>query len=158
MKSLVFKIIISILSVMIGWGCSQAKGDESVLSMILTGSMHGQLDPCGWKKNPMGGLPRRLTKINEIRTSDSNPLIVDAGDFFFSTKKINTGNKQSEKIRAESILKGYEKIGYDILNVGEYETLVGLPFLKMMSEKVSVPFISANLKDKSTNQLIFDPY
>ena len=106
----------------------------------------------------MGGLPRRLTKINEIRTSDSNPLIVDAGDFFFSTTKINIGNKQSEKIRAESILKGYEKIGYDILNVGEYETLVGLPFLKRMSEKVSVPFISANLKDKSTNQLIFDPY
>ena len=106
----------------------------------------------------MGGLPRRLTKINEIRTSDSNPLIVDAGDFFFSTKKINIGNKQSEKIRAESILKGYEKIGYDILNVGEYETLVGLPFLRRMSEKVSIPFISANLKDKSTNQLIFDPY
>ena len=46
----------------------------------------------------MGGLPRRLTKINEIRTSDSNPLIVDAGDFFFSTKKINIGNKQSEQL------------------------------------------------------------
>jgi hypothetical protein len=47
MKFLAFKIIISILSVIIGWGCSQAKGEESVLSMILTGSMHGQLDPCG---------------------------------------------------------------------------------------------------------------
>ena len=46
----------------------------------------------------------------------------------FSVQKINIGNKQSEKIRAESILKGYEKIGYDILNVGEYETLVGFLF------------------------------
>ena len=47
MKFLMFKIIISILSVIVGWGCSQAKGEESVLSMILTGSMHGQLDPGG---------------------------------------------------------------------------------------------------------------
>ena len=39
------------------------------------------------------------------------------------------------------------------------KSLIGLPFLRRMSEKVSVPFISeANLKDKSTNQLIFDPY
>ena len=57
----------------------------------------------------MGGLPRRLTKINELRTSDSNPLIV-MQVIFFSTTKINIGNKQSEKIRAESILRGYEKM------------------------------------------------
>ena len=56
----------------------------------------------------MGGLPRRLTKINEIRTSDSNPLIVDAGDFFFSTKKLilETNNlKKSEQNQSLEVMK-----------------------------------------------------
>ena len=34
----------------------------------------------------------------------------------------------------------------------------GFLFEEDVRKKVSVPFISANLKDKSTNQLIFDPY
>ena len=95
MKSLLFKILISILSVIIGWGCSQAKGEESVLSMILTGSMHGQLDPCGWKKNPMGGLFRRYVKVQELKSEGKNPVILDAGDFFFSTTNLNKNNIES---------------------------------------------------------------
>ncbi len=39
--------ITSLLMIIIGWSCSQANGQESSLTMILTGSMHGQLDPCG---------------------------------------------------------------------------------------------------------------
>ena len=106
----------------------------------------------------MGGLPRRYTKVKEIRESGAEPLIVDAGDFFFSTKKIDVRNKQSEKFRAEFILEGFETIGYDVVNVGEYELLLGLPFLKKMSEKVKIPFISANVKDSKSNELIFKPY
>ena len=106
----------------------------------------------------MGGLPRRITKVKELRESGINPLVVDAGDFFFSTKKIDLGNKQSEKFRAESILEGYKKIGYDVVNVGHYEMLVGLPFLRKMSKKIDVPFISANIKDSKTKELVFEPY
>lgn len=106
----------------------------------------------------MGGLPRRYTKIKEIRESGIDPLIVDAGDFCFSTAKIDLGNKQSEKFRAFAILEGYKTIGYDVINTGEYELLLGLPFLRKMSEKVDIPFVSANLRDYKTKELIFKPY
>jgi 2',3'-cyclic-nucleotide 2'-phosphodiesterase (5'-nucleotidase family) len=69
----------------------------------------------------MGGLPRRYSKIKEIRATGKDPLLVDAGDFFFSTPQIDLSNKQSEKFRAEYILEGFETIGYDVLNVGHYE-------------------------------------
>ena len=106
----------------------------------------------------MGGLPRRYTKVKELRDEGVDPLLVDAGDFFFSTTKIDLANKQSEKFRAESILEGFKTIGYDVLNVGKYETLVGLSFLRKMSKKVDIPFISANIRDYKTKQLIFKPY
>ena len=76
----------------------------SKIKMVLTGSVHGQLDPCGWKKNPLGGLSRRIVKINEIKENGIDPLILDAGDIFFSSSNINDVNRKSEMFRAQSIL------------------------------------------------------
>ena len=108
MKIITKFLISSVLVLFVFWSCSKAIGQETSLTILLTGSMHGQLDPCGWKKNPMGGLPRRYTKIKELRDEGVDPLLVDAGDFFFSTTKIDLANKQSEKFRAESILEGFK--------------------------------------------------
>ena len=106
----------------------------------------------------MGGLSRRSVKINEIRKSGIDPLILDAGDLFFSTNKITRNNKESQLFRAGAIVEGYNRIGCDAINVGHYEMLNGLPFLKKMSEKTDIPFLSANLKDPVSKKLLFDPY
>ena len=94
-----------------------------------------------------------------MREKGEDPLILDAGDMFFSTTSINTNNLKSEKHRCETMLSGYEKIGCDGFNIGKYELLAGVSYLKKM-EKIytSVPFISANIRDKKTNKLIFSPY
>lgn len=126
--------------------------------MIVSGSVHGQLDPCGWKKNPLGGLSRRYVKINEIRQDGNNPILLDAGDMFFSTKNLNKNNIESERYRANVMLEAYQNIGYDAINIGNYELLSGLEFLKSIDEKYSIPFLSANLKDSKTGELLFDPY
>lgn len=106
----------------------------------------------------MGGLSRRSVKINEIRELGIDPLILDAGDLFFSTNKITRNNKESQLYRAGAIVEGYDRIGCDAINVGHYEMLNGLPFLKKMSEKTDIPFLSANLKDPITKELLFKPY
>ena len=94
-----------------------------------------------------------------MREKGENPLILDAGDMFFSTTSISANNLKSEKHRCETMLSGYEKIGCDGFNIGKYELLAGVTYLKKM-EKIytSVPFISANIRDKNTNKLIFSPY
>ena len=55
-------------------------------------------------------------------------------------------------------MKGFDKIGCDAINVGHYEILNGLKFLKDISENSKIPFISANLRDSKTSKLIFTPY
>ena len=106
----------------------------------------------------MGGLSRKFVKIQEIRDNGVEPLIVDAGDLFFSTKNIDTKNKKSELFRARSIMNGFSKIGYDVINIGHYEVLNGLPFLKEIVKNSDISFVSANLKDPSADTLIFNPY
>ena len=42
--------------------------------------------------------------------------------------------------------------------MGHYELAAGLPFLKKMDTECDIPFISANLRDAGTGELLFDPY
>ena len=94
-----------------------------------------------------------------MRENGENPIILDAGDMFFSTTSINNNNIKSEKHRCETMLDGYEKIGCDGLNIGKYELLTGVSYLKSLRDKYpKIPFLSANIRDKSTNKLIFSPY
>ena len=93
-----------------------------------------------------------------MKAAGVDPLILDAGDMFFSTKNINASNRNSEAFRATAMLEGYEKVGCDAINVGKYEMLNGLTFLWSMSKKTTIPFISSNLKNPKTGELLFDPY
>tara|TARA_B100000959_G_C14979937_1_gene623061 strand:+ start:1973 stop:2995 length:1023 start_codon:yes stop_codon:yes gene_type:complete len=97
-------------------------------------------------------------KIKEMKAAGIEPLILDAGDLFFSTKNLNASNRNSETFRAKSMLEGYEKVGCDVINVGQYEILNGLNFLKSMEKKTVIPFLSSNLKNSKTGELLFDPY
>ena len=94
-----------------------------------------------------------------MRENGFDPIVLDAGDMFFSTTSLNKNNLESEKYRCETMLSGYEKIGCDGLNIGKYELLGGLSYLKYLEESYKkIPFISANIRDKKTKELIFAPY
>jgi len=49
-------------------------------------------------------------------------------------------------------------MGYDVVNVGEKDLMMGFRFLLDVSQKAKFPFISANLVDKKTQKEIFKPY
>ena len=93
-----------------------------------------------------------------MRDAGINPLILDAGDLFFSTKSIDAMNKNSEIFRANAILEGFQKVGCDAINVGHYEVLNGLSFLREMEKKTDIPLISSNLIDSKSGELLFNPY
>ena len=97
--------------------------------------------------------------LKEMRNNGEDPLVLDAGDMFFSKTSINIKNIKSELHRCETMLKGYDRIGNDAQNVGKYELLAGISFLKKMENKFSnIPFISANLRSSKSGELLFEPY
>ncbi len=93
-----------------------------------------------------------------MRQEGSDPIILDAGDLFFTTPDLHDSNRVSEKYRASVILMGYEQIGCDAINVGQYEFGGGEQFLIETASTTQIPFISANLINTQTNQLLFNPY
>jgi len=93
-----------------------------------------------------------------MKADGRHPIILDAGDLFFSTQTLHDTIRSSEEYRASAMIKGYEQIGCHAINVGQFELANGLPFLLKMAKSTPIPFISANLKDAKTNKLLFDPY
>ncbi len=61
-------------------------------------------------------------------------------------------------IKAELIASGYERIGCDAFNVGTHDLALGYKFLDSLRSTTSIPFISANIVDKKTDDLLFKPY
>ena len=51
--------------------------------ILGTTNVNGEIDPCGWKKKPLGGLARKATIIDELVSANNEVAIVDAGNLFF---------------------------------------------------------------------------
>ena len=93
-----------------------------------------------------------------MRDDGQNPIILDAGDMFFSTTSLNKNNLESENTGARPCSLDMKRLVADGLNIGKYELLGGITYLKSLEQKhPKIPFISANIRDKKTEDLIFSP-
>jgi hypothetical protein len=85
-------------------------------------------------------------------------LLLDTGNLLFR-KPLQTETKRRDALlRVDLLIQSYNEMGYDAVNVGEKDLMMGLKFLSEVSQKAKFPFVSANLVDKKTGKSIFKPY
>jgi hypothetical protein len=116
-------------------------------SIFYTCDTTGHIEPCGCSSGMAGGISRRQTYF--AQTLPRNYLIVDAGN-------VTAGNRPWEILELEYILKGYDKMGYHAVNIGQREILLGFDALKKIKGQYS-RFVSANVYGPD-GQLVFNPY
>ncbi len=58
----------------------------------------------------------------------------------------------------EVLLKIYDMLHYNAMNLGRREFTYGLEYLKRKSDEVSFPFLCANVVDRASGNPIFRPY
>ena len=148
-KSVFFVFLLSIMA------CSENVPTSEQLTMLVTTNVRGQLDPCGWKSNPLGGLPRRLTYINQLRDGGVDPVLLDAGDALFELNILANGKEASSKLRAKTVFESTAKMGNYIYNVGHNDFAAGLDFLKQLEISANNKFISSNIVNVGTDDLTF---
>ncbi|MBT3216683.1 MAG: hypothetical protein HOD97_03425 [Candidatus Marinimicrobia bacterium] len=66
--------------------------------------------------------------------------------------------RDADILKARTIMDGYDRIGYDCINVGGFDFANGKDFLLTLGQSSNIPFISANIVEKETANLIFEPY
>ena len=97
-----------------------------------------------------GGVARVATKINELRDSlraaGGNVIVLDAGDQFQGSLMYTT---YKGAVEAEMM----EKIGFDVMAVGNHEFDDGPEKLAEFIDRVSFPVISGNIDVSASNVL-----
>lgn len=83
---------------------------------------------------------------------ENKPLLnVDAGDVFGP-------RNQNEREQTRFLCEVLGTFGIDAIGLGEQDLNYGLEFLREMIEKNGLPFISANVRDAKTGELLLPPY
>ncbi|HAZ09530.1 MAG TPA: hypothetical protein DCY56_00265, partial [Candidatus Omnitrophica bacterium] len=135
---------------------SPSFAETKKLTIVFTGDARGELENCHCPKDDFGGLERRSNYINEVKKDVDEILLLDVGDVLplFNPEF----NRQAITYDAFISLKAMDMMGYDAMNVGESDLILGEKFLQEKSQSLKFPLISSNIAYKSKNELFFKPY
>ncbi|MBI5739424.1 MAG: hypothetical protein HZA16_01785 [Nitrospirae bacterium] len=112
-----------------------ANGKERVLNILYTGSLQGELEPCGCSpKIDIGGVARLSGYLKENRKGLSPYLLIDAGNF-------SGDDTPQGRLKTETLLRAYGIIGYDAVAFREREAALPEDFLSQVSKQNKIRVI-----------------
>ncbi len=85
-------------------------------------------------------------------------LLLDTGNLFFRRPPQTESKRRDALLRIDLLIQSYNEMGYDAVNVGEKDLMMGFKFLSEVSPKAKFPFVSTNLIDKKTGKSVLKPY
>lgn len=92
-----------------------------------------------------------------MRKEGKKILLVDTGNLLFRKPSQTETKRRDALLRVDLLIHAYNEIGYEVVNVGEKDLMMGFKFLSDVAQKAKFPFISANLVDRKTQKPIFKP-
>ncbi|MBO0949359.1 bifunctional metallophosphatase/5'-nucleotidase [Fibrella forsythiae] len=116
------------------------------LTILHTNDVHSRLDPFpmdGSRNAGRGGIARRMTLVQQIRTQNPNVLLFDAGDIFQGTPYFNL-------YKGEPEILAMNRLGYDAGTIGNHDFDGGIDNMRDQFSKASFPFLIANYDFKNT--------
>jgi len=118
------------------------------LTFAFTGDVRGRLVPCGCFTGQLGGLTRVATLLGR---GSPEFIKADIGDAI-------EGSEDYDRIQYRYILKAFQEMGYEAVNLGHREAALSAPQLRELKQSAAVPMLSANLLDAATGAPLFDSH
>jgi len=116
-------------------------------TIIHSNDVMGDIEPCGCRNNPQGGMARKQNLIN--RTKDPFIVQVDAGDLLFPSQRLPQLLIEQSKVQAGYLLKAMELAHHDVVVPGEKDFALGVDTFEKLIKKSKIHFIAANLVRKN---------
>lgn len=142
-----------------GFAKSPSKSKDVKITILHSNDVHSRIEPFpmdGSRMQGLGGVARRSTLIQKIRSEEKNVLLFDAGDMFQGTPYFNLFDGQVE-------LEVMSKLKYDAGTFGNHEFDNGLQGILKHFDKANFPFITSNydfsetiLAGKTKEYLLFE--
>jgi len=117
-----------------------AAGSVQQLCILHTNDTHSRLDPFPADSGPMagaGGVRARAVLVNAIRRTDTQVILVDAGDFLQGTSWYEL-HKGIPEVEAMSLMQ------YDAVALGEHDLYGGIDELAASFKTARFPVVCSN--------------
>lgn len=113
-----------------------AYGQEGKISIVYTGGMEGELEPCGCSpKTDFGGVARISGYLAEHKNELDPYILLDSGNF--SDKDTPQG-----RLKAAAMLKSFSLMKYDAVAFSDREKILPDDFLRPLLKEYKVPVVS----------------
>ena len=139
------KLFLTIISGVLFFSCTKPHTTAGEFIIVTTGNVQGSLKPHKARLDSLGGLARRATLLKDLRAAGTEPILLDAGNLF---------NAQYNSI---GLIKCYNEIGYDALNIGAQD-LANAINISNLEKTAEFPFISTNIINSRSGKLVFKPF
>lgn len=104
------------------------------ITLLYTGNLNGELEPCGCtREGDLGGIRRRATIVAQLRRQSPDLFLISSGGLLAI-------DSAADRIKNKYILKGIYKLGYDAIGVQSRDLLFGSELL--MAEPL--PWVASN--------------
>lgn len=112
-----------------------ATAQERTLTLIYSGNLDGELEPCGCSiEGDLGGILRHATTLKELRQQAPGLVALSSGGMLASAAP-------QDRLTGEYILKGFSQLGYDAVGVQWSDLAYGEDFIR----GASLPWSAFNL-------------
>ncbi len=111
---------------------------SAVVSILYTGDTQGVLFPQPAHGSSVGGLSRRLPLLTQLRATEPNAVLLDAGDAF-------TDARTTAKRNNAAIVTAMNRMHYDAMGLGPHDLAVGEVQLRSLVSQATFPVICSNL-------------
>lgn len=126
---------------------------EWAFQILYTGNRATEIEPNGQAAHQqMGGLAYEATILQQLEAGALPSLKLDTGNF------ARIQMSADACFRATALLNYFSHFDFDAVNVTPIDLRFGIDELKKLAKEESVPFVSANLYDAQTDNLVFAPY
>ncbi|MCM2279666.1 MAG: hypothetical protein NDJ89_16450 [Oligoflexia bacterium] len=116
-------------------------------TIIHSNDVLGELEPCGCRNNPQGGLARKANWLRKL--GDDSLLQLDAGDLLFPTDTVPDLLAEQWKVQARFHLKALQQLKHDAVVPGEKDFALGFLAFEELRKKAKLRFLAANLSRKN---------
>ncbi len=109
------------------------------LAVIFGSEINGYLTPCGCSKPMVGGIPRRGTLLKQL-AENHTLLKLENGDL---TKAAG----RQDELKAETLIEMLNQMGYDALNLGKYDFMLGMDYLRSLQMQFKGAMLCGNVQE-----------
>ncbi len=137
--------------------------ETTKLVLLETTDVHGNVVPVNYYTggNLKGTLSRISTLVAEIRKSNKNVMLFDAGDTIQGSQLAyywGTVNPAKDNNMDHMMATAMNYLNYDAMVLGNHEFQAGKSSLLDFVDDAKFPVISANTVYANTDKLVFEPY